>query len=560
MKKYLVLLFLMVSMVASAAVYKITGTDNYVNGLPTNLSTAERNKLITLSSSDTDAIAEANAPYNDVSRAQAKAIVKSIILAETTCPSGYEGTPPNCTLIPPPPTQAECEAIGKTLNAAGTECEDLPPPPPPPSTTPALDAISFSALFDATPQADREKFETVLANLDSATTSDIETTVAGMNQAQKDKFVLDANAKLAITALPSNSSQIDALGNSLYAILTAASTYTPPPAQCATGYTGTPPNCIIVCEAGFEPNGAGDACVAVTPPPPPSNNMPVVDISKQFTPAVGFSTIKISPNNDPLGNSTTGGDFRIHCAPSHQNNDDPIVYPNQQGAAHHHTFFGNTGTNYQSTPASLKTTGNSTCQGGIANRSAYWMPSLINTTTNTPLKPAWALFYYKGGSVKPPNGLVMIAGDHMAKPSNPQNIDGAQWQCNELYSSRSNSIPACNGDLTAIVHFPNCWDGVNLDSPNHKSHLAYDMGNGCPASHPNDISNISGIVHYNVSGTSNLRLASDNYAGGAGGHSLHMDYMFGWDDTVLDTWWQNCNGADKDCHADLLGNGTWLAP
>jgi hypothetical protein len=38
-----------------------------------------------------------------------------------------------------------------------------------------------------------------------------------------------------------------------------------------------------------------------------------------------------------------------------------------------------------------------------------------------------------------------------------------------------------------------CWDGVNLDSPDHKSHIAYPTagpasfhtdGGACPASHP----------------------------------------------------------------------------
>jgi hypothetical protein len=35
-----------------------------------------------------------------------------------------------------------------------------------------------------------------------------------------------------------------------------------------------------------------------------------------------------------------------------------------------------------------------------------------------------------------------------------------------------------------------CWDGVNLDSPNHREHVAYpesgtfESGGPCPASHP----------------------------------------------------------------------------
>jgi hypothetical protein len=39
-----------------------------------------------------------------------------------------------------------------------------------------------------------------------------------------------------------------------------------------------------------------------------------------------------------------------------------------------------------------------------------------------------------------------------------------------------NAIPKnCQpGDeLWARIAFPQCWDGVNLDSPDHKSHMAY---------------------------------------------------------------------------------------
>lgn len=304
------------------------------------------------------------------------------------------------------------------------------------------------------------------------------------------------------------------------------------------------------------------------PTPSPMGFMPKVDTSKNMTPATGYGTLRISglPNGlaPPSNGSVTGGDFRIHCAPSHMNNDDPIVYPNQKGAAHHHTFFGNTDTDYKSTPASLKNGGNSTCQGGIANRSSYWSPSLIDTRTNAPIKPDWALFYYKGGDVKPPEGLMMIAGEQTATKDNPQGKDHINWQCNAdklggvAYNNRTNYIQDCSGDLTANVHFPACWDGINLDSPNHKAHMAYDNNGVCPATHPKRLPNISGIIHYNVNGTQSLRLASDNYEGGKGGYSLHMDYLFNWDPEVLDTWWRNCNLTNRDCHADIISDTQYL--
>lgn len=40
------------------------------------------------------------------------------------------------------------------------------------------------------------------------------------------------------------------------------------------------------------------------------------------------------------------------------------------------------------------------------------------------------------------------------------------------------------------LRFPTCWDGKNLDSPDHMSHMSYpetgtfESGGPCPASHP----------------------------------------------------------------------------
>jgi hypothetical protein len=49
---------------------------------------------------------------------------------------------------------------------------------------------------------------------------------------------------------------------------------------------------------------------------------------------------------------------------------------------------------------------------------------------------------------------------------------------------------ACPGGIRASVIFPSCWDGKNLDSPDHASHMAYSPGGAvlagaaCPATHP----------------------------------------------------------------------------
>lgn len=63
------------------------------------------------------------------------------------------------------------------------------------------------------------------------------------------------------------------------------------------------------------------------------------------------------------------GAFRTECTLSHTSKNEPIVYPDHKDAAHLHHFFGNTAVDENFSNA--ETTGNSTCQGGTLNRTAY---------------------------------------------------------------------------------------------------------------------------------------------------------------------------------------------
>src|SRR4029079_19174567 len=216
--------------------------------------------------------------------------------------------------------------------------------------------------------------------------------------------------------------------------------------------------------------------------------LPTIDTTKLAASAVGYSTARVQAANvtDPSQLPTPDDirEFREPCNFSHMSFDDPIVFPGQPGRSHLHTFFGNTGRDASSTADSLRNSGNSTCRGGIANRSAYWVPTLIDTRDNTPLRPDTFIAYYKHGVLSPasvqplPTGLRMIAGDPSASAPNPT-VFNKRWKCiggpnnqNALYQA---SIGNCDvgAQLYQEVFFPQCWDGVNLDSPDHKSHMSY---------------------------------------------------------------------------------------
>jgi hypothetical protein len=261
------------------------------------------------------------------------------------------------------------------------------------------------------------------------------------------------------------------------------------------------------------------------------------------------------------------GAFRIICDYSHMNYDDPIVYPGEVGRAHLHTFFANTGTNAASTANSLTTTGGSTCFGGTVNRSAYWVPTAIDARTGAPMAPTHGIFYYKSGygGVKPlaikamPAGLRMIAGNGAATTAAQASEHGG-WSCG---GPRTSSIPACpaGGELRLIIEFPQCWNGRDLDAPDHKSHMAYTIGEtGCPSTHPVAIP----VITFNIiwligpgDDTSQWRLSSDMYTGGSGGYSFHGDWFNGWDEGVESRWILNCVQLARNC-SDTLGNGELL--
>lgn len=255
--------------------------------------------------------------------------------------------------------------------------------------------------------------------------------------------------------------------------------------------------------------------------------------------------------------------FREPCLFSHIAADDPIAFPGKPGASHMHTFMGNSLAGAASTADSLATSGGSTCVGGTLNRTAYWQPTMIDTRTGQPLVPISGQFYYKQGYLGVaaaqirtfPRGLRMIAGDANATtPSNPTSrfacLNGGSWQ---------NSIPSCAlGDTLMVnVTFPQCWDGVNVDSPDHKSHMAYANGAGCPSDHPVALPEVSVRFDYVVGeagAAAYWRLSSDNYTGPAG-YSLHADWFGGWDSATNQAFVSSCLNASMDCHDYLLGDG-----
>jgi hypothetical protein len=220
--------------------------------------------------------------------------------------------------------------------------------------------------------------------------------------------------------------------------------------------------------------------------------------------------------------------FTVLCGFSHRNQDDPIVYPNQPGKSHDHTYFGNESTKASSTPASLRASGQTTCRPH-ADTAAYWAPTLF--VRGDPIAPRYAIALYARRTLDPvrpfPAGLKMIAGDAMARV--PQDARVTFWSCGE--ENISSSVPTCvttrQSGLRLKVSFPDCWDGRRLDSADHKSHMAYSTGGRCPTSHPVEVPALVLVIQYPVAGGARAELAS------GGEFSGHADFVNAWDQRTL---------------------------
>jgi hypothetical protein len=337
---------------------------------------------------------------------------------------------------------------------------------------------------------------------------------------------------------------------------------------------------------------AGEAAFSAGPalPSVPSS----FDWRKGVQPSWGSGDIPKSAAPDVVGA------FRFICSPAQVLADDPIVYPGQPGKSHLHQFFGNTEATANSTFVTLRSKGSSTCNAGDfpLNRSSYWMPAMLDGKGNV-VKPDYISIYYKrrpihdpkcslssgdskaeGNCVPLPNGLRFVFGFDMLDPRSAPtgaayfNCDGKTAKPGHYATialAAANCPTARNDDgsfnrLGAVIGAPDCWDGKHLDSPNHRSHVAYpDYGDRgflrCPKSHPFVIPTFTLGVWYTVDeNVGGWRLASDDMMPGApAGSTFHADWWGAWDEHAAKTWMDHCINQLLNCSGGDMGNGQQLA-
>jgi uncharacterized protein DUF1996/F5/8 type C domain-containing protein len=222
-------------------------------------------------------------------------------------------------------------------------------------------------------------------------------------------------------------------------------------------------------------------------------------------------------------------EFLADCPASHRLPDDPIIFPGLPGASHMHSFFGSETTRASTTVTDL-INANSNCNPSI-DKSAYWIPTFYRN--DVPVEPTTGVFYYLGEGVSDaliaqtqpfPLGLRIVAGN--AKATGPDDNTISRWSClgaGDVGSSHDFVTCPPGSMLESYLDFPHCWDGKNLDSADHKSHMAYPVNNACPADHPVVVPKLRQVMRYPVNGsTAGFRLASGP------GYTMHGDFFNAW--------------------------------
>lgn len=280
------------------------------------------------------------------------------------------------------------------------------------------------------------------------------------------------------------------------------------------------------------------------------------------------------------------GAFRFIMHDAGVNSDDAVV--GLCGTSHLHQYYGRKGWDctktYESMRASVGSPGNDFNGQLAVNGSGYWMPAMLDGQGNV-VKPAFVSGYYKrrpasdpkcgglgtvfgavGKCVGVPNGIRMIGGYNVVKGvlDDPQ----SQWfNCQGPtarpghYANLTIALANCpvgQGNLVgAVIEMYDCWDGKNLDTPDHRAHMAhqrYDPNSGqpsCDAAHPYVIPQLTLGAWFPATAGAHFSSDMDKTPG----TTFHADYFENWDPTVKAMWTDHCINLMLNCSAGDLGNG-----
>ncbi|MFD9981857.1 DUF1996 domain-containing protein [Streptomyces massasporeus] len=222
--------------------------------------------------------------------------------------------------------------------------------------------------------------------------------------------------------------------------------------------------------------------------------------------AADFADIKsVQPNVNDQGAS--GGSFATSCGVNENglfNSDNIIAAPGVTNGAHHfHDYVGNQSNNAFASDQDLAKAETSCDDQG--DKSSYYWPVVRlqnGAQEQDAQKPGGGIEGNAGEIVTPkqvtltfvgnprekvtamPRLLRIITGDAKSFVNGPANAN-ASWSCTGFEDRQlKDKYPLCpqGSDVVRTFKFQSCWDGRNIDSANHRTHVAFaDAAGNCPS-------------------------------------------------------------------------------
>ncbi|MEU9351307.1 DUF1996 domain-containing protein [Streptomyces griseoloalbus] len=226
--------------------------------------------------------------------------------------------------------------------------------------------------------------------------------------------------------------------------------------------------------------------------------------------AADYADIKgVQPNvvEPKATKGASRGTFTSSCGVNENglfNSDNVIAAPGVGNGAHHfHDYIGNQATNAFSSDEELAEAETSCEDQG--DRSSYYWPVLRlqnGTQEQDANSPGGGIEGNAGEIVTPkevtltfvgnprgevtamPRLLRIITGDAKSFVNGPANAN-ASWSCTGFEDRQlKDKYPLCpqGSDVVRTFDFQSCWDGRNIDSANHRTHMAFaDADGNCPS-------------------------------------------------------------------------------